>query len=117
MAENVLKRKPKDIVFADDLTVEWKDGVVAHYPFHFLRDSCPCASCIDEISGEKILDSNTIPADIHIEKAEYVGHYALKITWSDGHDTGLFSFSLLREMFEAATGEASAPGRPYARES
>lgn len=102
MAHAFVSRKPKDIVFADDLKIEWRDGLVAHYPFFYLRDACPCAGCVDEISGKKTLDPSSIPSDIHIQKAEYVGNYALRITWSDGHDTGLYSFRILREAFDEA---------------
>jgi len=102
MALAFVKRKPKDIVFADDLTIEWRDGLVAHYPLFYLRDSCPCAGCVDEVSGKKTLDPATIPSDIHIQKAEYVGNYALRITWSDGHDTGLYAFRALRDAFDEA---------------
>lgn len=117
MALAIAKRKPKDIVYAEDLTIEWRDGVVAHYPFFYLRDMCPCASCIDEMSGQKTLDSKTIPADIHVAKAEYVGNYALRINWSDGHDTGIYSFSTLREAFELATQDGPTPGGPHATEN
>ena len=92
------KRRPRDIVYADDLTVQWRDGVLAHYPFRYLRDACPCASCINEITGEKVLDPASIPADIHIRKADYVGNYALRITWSDGHDTGIDAFTFLPDL-------------------
>jgi len=108
-------KKPKDILFAEDLTIEWRDGVIAHYPFFYLRDICPCAKCVDELSGEKVLDSKTIPADIHIQKADYVGNYALRINWSDGHDSGIFHFSLLRSLFDEAQEKGGAPGGPFAR--
>ncbi|MDH4248776.1 MAG: DUF971 domain-containing protein [Deltaproteobacteria bacterium] len=109
------EKKPKDILFAEDLTIEWRDGAVAHYPFFYLRDICPCAKCVDEMSGTKVLDSKTIPPDIHIKKAEYVGNYALRITWSDEHDSGIFHFSLLRGLFDEAQEKGGIPGGPYAR--
>ena len=117
MALGIAKRKPRDVVYAEDLTIEWRDGLVAHYPFFFLRDVCPCASCIDEISGEKVLDPKKIPEDIFIRQADYVGNYALRITWSDGHDTGIYAFRFLRELFDLAMeGDADKSG-PHVRES
>jgi DUF971 family protein len=100
MALDIAKRKPRDIVYADDLTIEWKDGTTSHYPFLALRDSCPCAGCVDELTGRKSLDPKTIPAGIHILKCEYVGNYAIRIDWSDGHNSGIYSFRFLRDIHE-----------------
>ena len=117
MALSIKKRKPRDIVYADDLTIEWGDGVVAHYPFFYLRDVCPCASCVDEMSGEKVLDAKSIASSIHIRKADYVGNYALRIQWSDGHDTGIYSFRFLRDLFDLSMEHGPEPGAPHVRES
>jgi len=105
MALEIGKNKPRDIVYADDLTIEWRDGTQAHYPFVALRDACPCAGCVDEMTGKKVLDPKTIPPNIHIRACEYVGNYAIRITWSDGHDSGIFSFRFLRELHEMPLGE------------
>ncbi|MCH8842383.1 MAG: DUF971 domain-containing protein [SAR324 cluster bacterium] len=48
MATSIGRRKPKDVVFGDDLTIEWRDGEVSHYPFFGLRDVCPCAGCVHQ---------------------------------------------------------------------
>jgi DUF971 family protein len=117
MALALNKRRPKDIVYADDLTIEWRDGIVAHYPFLFLRDVCPCAGCVNEITGEKMLDPKQIPPDIHIRKADYVGNYALRITWSDGHDTGIYSFRYLRDVLDMALEQGARPEGPHVTES
>jgi DUF971 family protein len=103
MALELAKRKPRDVIFADDLTIEWKDGTVSHFPFFALRDACPCAGCVDEMTGKKVLDPKRIAPDIHIRSCEYVGNYALRIVWSDGHDTGLYAFGFLRELHELGT--------------
>jgi DUF971 family protein len=100
MALNVNKRKPKDIVYADDLTIEWKDGAVTKFPFFALRDGCPCAACVDELTGRKTLDPKSIPTNIHILKCEYVGNYAIRIDWSDGHNSGIYSFRFLRDFYD-----------------
>lgn len=117
MALALNKRRPKDVVFADDLTIEWRDGVVAHYPFFFLRDVCPCASCVDELTGEKVLDPKKIAPDIHIRKADYVGNYALRITWSDGHDTGIYAFRYLRDVLVMALEKDAGLDGPHVTQS
>ena len=104
MALKINKRKPRDIVYAEDLAIEWADGVTSRHPFVALRDACPCAACVEEMTGKKILDPKTIPADIHIRACDYVGNYAIRITWSDGHDSGIFSFGYLRDLHERGTG-------------
>ena len=91
------KTRVEKILLADNLYILWRDGHESRYDFFALRDACPCASCIDEITGQKTLDPSSIPKDIHALSCEYVGNYAIRIRWSDGHDTGLYNFKLLRE--------------------
>ena len=117
MALAISQRRPKDILYADDLTIEWRDGLIAHYPFFFLRDVCPCAQCIDEMTGRKVLDPASIAPEIHVRKAEYVGNYALRIVWSDGHDSGIYSFRLLRELIDMALENGPRPDGPHVKES
>ena len=113
MALNLKRRKPADITFAKDLVVDWGEGLVVHYPFFSLRDACPCAGCVDEMSGRKTLDPEKIAKDIHIKSCAYVGNYALRIDWSDGHDTGIFSFRYLRDFYETESTEGEKPGMPF----
>jgi DUF971 family protein len=117
MAGDFKKRRPRDITYDQDLTVEWRDGVVSHYPFRSLRDACPCASCVDELTGRKVLDPSTIPADIHVARAEYVGNYAIRIDWSDGHNTGIYSFRFLRDYFDLAAEDGFPAGGPHPQAS
>jgi DUF971 family protein len=113
MALNLKRRRPADITFADELVIDWGDGLVVHYPFFALRDACPCAGCVDEMSGKKTLDPARIAKDIHIRSCATVGNYALRIDWSDGHDTGIYSFRYLRDMHETETAGGEQPGKPY----
>ena len=59
-----------------------------------------CARCVDEITGERIVDVEGIDQEIGIDGMELVGNYALKIRWSDGHDTGLYTWEHLRRLCE-----------------
>jgi len=94
----IKRRKPEKVLLTDHLYILWKDGHESTYTFFDLRDACPCASCIHEITREKILDPKTIPTDIHPASSEYVGNYALRINWSDGHNTGIYNFRMLRDL-------------------
>ena len=80
------------------LDIAWSDHGESRYPFRFLRENCECARCVHEITGERLLVVELIPPDIHIQKMKLVGNYAIKIYWSDGHDTGLFTWERLREL-------------------
>ena len=71
---------------------------VSKLEFRSLRESCPCAACIDEDTGKLILDIVAIPEDIHPTAIGFSGNYALKIGWSDGHHTGLFTWDYLDEL-------------------
>jgi DUF971 family protein len=64
-------------------------------PFQ-LRDQCPCAGCVEEGTGRKLLDPATIPDDIRIRDVKPVGNYAVQLHWSDGHTTGIYSWDTLR---------------------
>jgi DUF971 family protein len=55
---------------------------------------------VDEITGERIVDIDGIDPDISIADMALVGNYALKIRWSDGHDTGLYTWDHLRQLSE-----------------
>ncbi len=79
------------------LRVIWSDREDA-FPFRDLRGECACAQCVNEWTGERMLDAAAIPADIVIERMELVGNYAVRIYWSDGHFTGLFTWERLREL-------------------
>ena len=77
------------------LELHWDDGSVDRLPYKYIRGECPCASCIEEWSGRRILDLNTVPDDVHPTDISIVGNYALKIVWSDGHSTGLYTWDHL----------------------
>ena len=95
------------------LEIEWNDGRKYLLPFRFLRGQCPCASCVNEITGERTLDFSTISNDIHPMNMSFSGNYALKISWSDGHNTGLFTWDYLSKLcrhdeIRGEIGDASA---------
>ena len=80
------------------IQVTWPGGTVKVIPAKALRDGCPCAGCIEELTGKKLLDPATIPDDIHVTSIQPVGHYAIQIEWSDGHATGLYTWATLRAI-------------------
>jgi DUF971 family protein len=85
------------------LEVTWPDGEVHRFPYRFLRVQCPCASCRDEWTGERIVRDETIRPDLKLEGMEPIGTYAVQPAWSDGHGSGLFTWEYLRELADELT--------------
>ena len=89
----------REIVFESEaMKITWKNGEISKLLFPFLRIHCPCASCVDELTGERILDEKKIPLNIIPVESFYVGNYAIQIKWSDNHDTGIYSFKSLYQL-------------------
>lgn len=80
------------------LEIVWPDCGSRPISFFDLRCGCPCAVCVDEITGRPLLKPETIPADIHPRNIGFVGNYAIRVEWSDGHATGIFTWERLREL-------------------
>jgi DUF971 family protein len=81
-----------------EVSIEWSDGTETHYPAAHLRRSCPCAGCINEWTGEKMLDDSKVPEDIAFKHISIVGRYALNFHFTDGHETGIYSFGYLQKI-------------------
>jgi ATP-binding protein involved in chromosome partitioning len=88
----LLRRDPRT------LSILWEDGHRDDFDVRDLRLACPCALCISEMTGEKLLDPKTIRSDVSPRQIMSVGNYAIKFDWSDGHNTGIYSFSILRAL-------------------
>ncbi len=80
------------------LGIEWTDGHRSRWRLAHLRRHCPCASCIDEWTGKPILKPEEVDDNLSATVVESVGRYALTIRFADGHNTGIYSFPLLREL-------------------
>jgi DUF971 family protein len=83
------------------LELGWPDGQAHRVAYRHLRANCPCAGCRDEWTGERILDPATIRPDLKLEGMEAVGGYAVRLAWSDGHGSGLYTWETLRRLAES----------------
>ncbi|HVE57413.1 MAG TPA: DUF971 domain-containing protein [Pyrinomonadaceae bacterium] len=94
--------EPTQIIEENDreLSITWTDDAETRYNAAELRRNCPCASCVNEWTGEKILNVSSIPDDLTITSTSVVGRYALNFHFSDGHNTGIFTFQFLRKLSE-----------------
>jgi DUF971 family protein len=77
------------------LEVIWSENRTDRIPYQRLRTECPCASCKDEWTGERILDPSTIRSDLKLEGMEMIGNYAVRLGWNDGHSSGLYTWETL----------------------
>lgn len=92
--------KPSD----DSLRITWSDGSVREYKVRELRDKCPCATCREKRS-QPAPPATELPilkpgegVPVTLVSMRPAGNYAYNIRFSDGHDSGIFTFDLLQEL-------------------
>ena len=83
-----------------EISIKWSDDAETRYNSADLRRKCPCASCVNEWTGEKMLKDESVSDDLTIDSTSVVGRYALNFHFSDGHETGIYSFQYLRKLAE-----------------
>lgn len=101
-----LQTHPKDISIERAegvMTITWSDDKVSRYPLRWLRANCPCATCKET---RAVAQANTdmltlnvgpmVEPSTEVVGAEIVGNYAVRLVWSDGHDSGIYPFAGLR---------------------
>jgi DUF971 family protein len=96
--------EPDEIAPTEDgarLRILWKDGAVFEYVPRELRLLCPCAGCVDEMTGVRTLRDDMVDQDVYPTAIHYVGRYALQFVWSDGHSTGIYTYEYMRDVGEA----------------
>lgn len=95
--------EPLQIIEESDreITIVWSDNLETKYAAADLRRKCPCAGCVNEWTGERTLKPETIAEELSFASIAVVGRYALNFNFSDGHDTGIFSFKYLRSLSDA----------------
>ena len=85
---------------ARTLSVLWEDGHRDDFDVRDLRLACRCALCVEEMSGQALLDPSSVRPDVTPRVVTSVGNYAITINWNDGHSTGIYSFEYLRALGE-----------------
>lgn len=84
------------------MEITWEDGTRTTYTGEQLRWACPCAECRGEAGAPgRLSRTKTLGDDeLRIADVTLVGQYALQIAFASGHNTGLYSFSLLRRLMQ-----------------
>jgi len=112
--------KLKKLRRLDESTIElsWDDEHVGPVDLLTLRDACPCAGCQGETvllkRYEPVKETSSDPRKYLLQAVEPVGSYALKLTWGDGHDQGLYTWEHLRSLCGCDTCRARKETRPLA---
>ena len=97
------KQKPSDdpakieSAAGRELRITWQDSHPSTFVARDLRLDCRCALCVDERSWETLLKPNSVPPDVRMAEVAPAGRYGLKIRFSDGHKTGIYTFERLRQ--------------------
>lgn len=94
-----MKPVPQKITSKDGhVGIVWSDGHVSSYHARDLRLACRCAACVDEWTHQPLLQPDSVPMNVKPKAIELMGNYAIHFTWSDGHNTGIYSYDYLREV-------------------
>ena len=80
------------------IRIGWNTGDTYVVPYFELRCQCPCAACVDEKTGKRILRREEIDEAVRVTSAQVIGRYAVNLTWSDGHQTGMYHFDRLHDL-------------------
>ncbi len=90
------------------IQIDWKDGHHSSYSLQYLRDECPCATCAGThgtvpYKEQKKAEAQNNPFQMYkpvlkMAGVEEVGNYAIRITWNDGHNSGIYSWDHLRSI-------------------
>lgn len=94
--------KPTQIKrFLDGIAIQWSDGHRSEHSHKLLRQKCPCARCKAVLEDEnplRVLPSEDFFENLKVVNIQPVGRYAIRLTWNDGHRTGIYPFELLRSL-------------------
>jgi DUF971 family protein len=104
---------PQEMNLVNDgktLIIKWQDNVEHVISAFNVRLNCPCAHCVDEITGAKLIKEENIPPNVKILESTPVGRYGAKFSFDDpspGANSGIYTFTFLRQIGEEAVENAS----------
>jgi DUF971 family protein len=89
------------VVDKKDLLIKWDDGTEDKLNLRLLRKNCPCATCLAEKEKQsKMYIPIFADNQITVKTIVQVGKYAIQITWNDGHNTGIYEYTFLKNFSE-----------------
>lgn len=91
------------------MLLAWNNGEAYTIPYLELRFNCPCASCVDEHTGRRTVRREGLKPEVRVTGVQLVGRYAVQLSFSDGHSTGMYHFDRLFELCQAQGTQAGKP--------
>ena len=91
----------------DGIHIQWEDGHQGYHEYRYLRSQCGCAHCVSEMTGQRIVMLGDISSDVEAVEWIQIGNYAVQFLWSDLHETGIYPFTLLRDLCQCTECKAS----------
>ena len=84
---------------SNDIFIKWDDGSTSEIDLKKLREFCPCATCLTfrDRQGKDYIPI-FIENQLKIANIQQIGSYAIQVTWKDGHNTGIYEFSFLKNL-------------------
>lgn len=108
------RHEPQQIAVKDaerTVTITWGDGHISRFPNWYLRGFCPCAVCQGHGNAITFQAERAEGVGPDLKTIDEVGHYAINLTWSDGHKTGIYTLDALRNMCPCPACQHSQLGR------
>ncbi len=98
----ITQKQVPAISFDDQMvTLKWEDGSALKVSNRDLRLSCSCALCVNELTGKKLLQPESLRPDIKPKEIFPLGNYAIGVNWNDGHSSGIYPYKNIREIAAA----------------
>ena len=85
------------------MEITWEDGSRTSYTGEQLRWACPCAECRGEagMPGRLSRVTRLSEDELKVKDVSLVGQYGVQIAFESGHATGIYTFYLLKRLFQA----------------
>ena len=95
-----MQSKPLQIqpLGGDQLMIVWADDRITLLPNVLLQLNCRCAKCVDEMTGEVLIQESQIDASAKLLGVMKVGNYGVRFRWSKGCESGIYTFDLLEKL-------------------
>ena len=82
----------------DQLMIVWEDEQISLLPTVLLQLNCRCAKCVDEMTGEVLIEESQIDVSSKLLEVMRVGNYGVRLRWSKGCESGIYTFDHLQKL-------------------
>lgn len=106
IAEKITAHKNEPTLFIKEFnqidpqsfSITWNDDEIQQFRLSDLQKQCPCASCVDETTGERVSNPESVDVNVGATAIDSVGRYAIKVHFTSGCSTGIYDYEMLRSM-------------------